>query len=106
MLIPKLQMLDDDLVKQIISEAIAILENPGVRIHNQEALELLASANAKVDFKAQVAYIPENIIRKALQTAPKEFTLFDLNGNAAVHYYGDKIHFDPVSVCLTIFYRQ
>jgi trimethylamine--corrinoid protein Co-methyltransferase len=106
MLIPKLQMLDDDLVRQIISEAIAILENPGIRIHNQEALDLLANANAKVDFNAQVAYIPENIIRQALQTAPKEFTLFDLNGNAAVHYYGDKIHFDPGSGGLTIIDSQ
>ena len=61
MLIPKLQMLDGDLVKQIISEAIAILENPGVRIHNQEALELLAGAHAKVDFEAQVACIPERL---------------------------------------------
>src|SRR4030065_1420329 len=106
MLIPKLQLLDDDLVKKIISEAIAILESPGIRIHNQEALELLASANAKVDCEAQVAHIPENIIRQALQTAPKEFTLFDLNGNAAVHYYGDKIHFDPGSGGLTIIDSQ
>lgn len=106
MLIPKLQMLDDNLVKQIISEAIAILANPGIRIHNQEALELLASANARVDFNAQVAYIPENIIRKALESAPHEFTLFDLKGNPAVHYSGDKIHFDPGSGGLTIIDSQ
>jgi len=106
MLIPKLQLLDDDLVKQIISEAIAILENPGIRIHNQEALELLASANCKVDFNAQVAYIPETVVHQALQTAPHEFTLFDLKGNPAVHYYGDKIHFDPGSGGLTIIDSQ
>jgi trimethylamine--corrinoid protein Co-methyltransferase len=106
MLIPKLQLLDDDLVKQIISEAIAILENPGIRIHNIEALKLLAGADCTVDFNAQVAYIPEIIIRQALETAPHEFTLFDLKGNPAVHYYGDKIHFDPGSGGLTIIDSQ
>lgn len=106
MLIPKLKMLDDDLVTQIISEAIAILENPGIRVHNQDALKLLADANAKVDFEAQVARIPENITRQALLTAPHEFTLYDLNGNPAVHYYGDKIHFDPGSGGLTIIDSQ
>ena len=106
MLLPKLLMLDDDLVERIISEGIALLENPGVRVHNQEALELLANANAKVDFKAQIACIPERITRQALQTAPHEFTLFDLNGNPVVHYYGDKIHFDPGSGGLTIIDSQ
>jgi len=106
MLRPKLEILDNDLVNQIISEGIALLENPGIRVHNQEALELLANANAKVDFQARIAYIPENITRQALKTAPHEFTLFDLNGNPAVHYFGDKIHFDPGSGGLTIIDSQ
>src|SRR3990172_9475048 len=106
MLLPKLLMLDDDLVERIISEGIALLENPGVRVHNQEALELLANANAEVDFKTQIACILERITRQALQTAPHEFTLFDLSGNPVVHYYGDKIHFDPGSGGLTIIDSQ
>ena len=97
MLLPKLLMLENELVERIISEGIALLENPGIRIHNQEALELLANAGAKVNFQAQIACIPETITRQALKTAPHEFTLFDLNGNPVVHYYGDKIHFDPGS---------
>ncbi len=31
---PKLEILDGDLVHQIISEGIALLENPGIRVHN------------------------------------------------------------------------
>lgn len=64
MLRPKLELLDNDLVNQIISEGIALLEDPGIRIHNQVALELLAKANAKVDFQARIACIPENITRR------------------------------------------
>jgi trimethylamine:corrinoid methyltransferase-like protein len=59
MIRPKVELLDIDLVNQIISEGIAILENPGIRVHNQEALEILANAGAKVDFQAQVAWRPE-----------------------------------------------
>jgi len=93
----KLELLDDDLVNQIISEGIALLENPGIRVHNQEALEILANAGAKVDFQARIACIPEKITRQALKTTPREFTLFDLKGAPTVHYFGDKIHFDPGS---------
>ena len=106
MLRPKLEILDSDLVNQIISEGIALLENPGIRVHNQDALNLLANAGAKVDFQAQIACISENMICEALKTVPPEFTLFDLNGNPAVHYFGDKIHFDPGSGGLTIIDSQ
>ena len=106
MLHPKLELLDGNLVNQIISEGVALLENPGIRVHNQEALEILADAGAKVDFQAQVACIPESLTRQALETAPHEFTLFDLKGNPAVHYFGDKIHFDPGSGGLTIIDSQ
>ena len=37
MLHPKLELLDSDLIEQIISEGVALLENPGIRVHNQEA---------------------------------------------------------------------
>jgi trimethylamine--corrinoid protein Co-methyltransferase len=102
----KLELLDTDTVDQIISEGIALLENLGIRVHNQEALEILANAHAKVDFQAQIARIPETLIRQALKTAPYEFTLFDLNGDPVVHYFGDKIHFDPGSGGLTIIDSQ
>jgi trimethylamine:corrinoid methyltransferase-like protein len=71
---PKLELLDGNLVDQIISEGIALLGNPGIRVRNQEALDLLANAGARVEFQAQVACIPENITRQALKTPPHEFT--------------------------------
>jgi len=106
MLVPKLMLLDQESVNQIISEGIALLENPGIRIHNREALELLANANAKVDFDDQIAHIPEILSRRALETAPHEFFLYDLKGNPVIHYFDDKIHFDPGSGGLTIIDSQ
>jgi len=99
---PKLRLLNDGLVQQIIAEGFALLIDPGVRVHNDEALRLLADAGAEVDFGAQVARIPESIARRALETAPHDFYLYSLDGEPAVHYGGDDVQFNPCSTALTI----
>ena len=40
---------------------------------------------------------PRRWPRKALQTAPKQFYLYDRSGQPAVNYGGDAVHFDPGS---------
>ena len=99
---PVFRVLNDSLINQIISEAIQLLQDPGVRVHNKEALDILAEAGVEVDFDKQIARISEKIIRAALETAPKDFFLYDLNGNPAVHYGMDDIHFDPGSAAISI----
>ena len=99
---PRLSLLSEGLVQQIIAEGFALLTNPGVRVHNEEALRLLANAGADVDFGARVARIPESIARRALETAPHDFYLYTLDGQPAVHYGGDDVQFNPCSTALTI----
>jgi trimethylamine--corrinoid protein Co-methyltransferase len=99
---PKLAFLSDAMVKQIINEAIELLKDPGVRVHNEEALELLAAAGAAVGHEDRVVRIPQEIVEKALATAPSEFHLYDLDGRPAVHYGGDSVQFDPGSAALAI----
>jgi trimethylamine--corrinoid protein Co-methyltransferase len=99
---PTLKVLDERLVEQIVSEAMALLMNPGVRVHNEEARRLLAAAGAAVDETKLVACIPETLVRSALETTPGEFDLFTLDGRPAVHYGGDVVQFDPGSAALAI----
>ncbi len=99
---PKLNLLSDELVKQIIEEGFALLMNPGIQIHNAEALSLLAEAGAEVDKESMIAKIPEKIARQALDTRPSEFYLYDLDGNQVVHYGGDSVQFTPGSGGITI----
>jgi trimethylamine--corrinoid protein Co-methyltransferase len=99
---PKLELLSDTLVKQIIEEGFALLMNPGIQVHNDEALSLLADAGAEVDRESRIAKIPERIARQALDTLPSEFYLYDLDGNQVVHYGGDSVQFDPGSGGITI----
>jgi trimethylamine--corrinoid protein Co-methyltransferase len=99
---PKLTLLEEPLLNQIIDEAFGLLLDPGVRVHNDEALNLLAGAGASVDFENQIARIPEVIVRKALDSAPGEFHLYDLKGSPVVHYGGDSVQFDPGSAAINI----
>jgi trimethylamine---corrinoid protein Co-methyltransferase len=99
---PKLNFLSNQDVEQIIAEGLGLLLDPGVRIHNQEALTLLVEAGASVDFDAQTACIPEKIVWEALQTTPGEFDLFDLQDRACVHYGDESVQFDPGSAAVAI----
>jgi trimethylamine--corrinoid protein Co-methyltransferase len=96
---PKLQLLDEPIVDRILSEAFELIENPGVRVAPY-VFELLSSAGARVE--DGVAHIPESLARKAIESAPHEFYLYDRSGNPAVHYGGDDVHYDPGSSCLNI----
>jgi trimethylamine--corrinoid protein Co-methyltransferase len=58
---------------------------------------LLADAGAVVDEGREVVQIPEAVACEALETVPHEFFLYDKKGEAAVHYGGDAVHFDPGS---------
>jgi trimethylamine--corrinoid protein Co-methyltransferase len=99
---PKLNILSDELAQQIIAEGFELLVDPGVRVHNEEALRLLADAGAEVDRGTRIARIPQSIVERAFETAPSEFFLYDLDGNPVVQYGGDHVQFDPGSAAITI----
>jgi len=99
---PKLNLLSYELVKQIIEEGFALLMNPGIQVHNDEALSLLADAGAEVDMESKIAKIPEKLARQALESRPSEFYLYNLDGEQVVHYGGDSVQFDPGSGGITI----
>lgn len=99
---PKVNFLSDETVAQIIDEGYQLLQDPGIQVHNEEGLQLLAEAGAQVDFETQVAKIPEAIARRAMETRPSEFYLYNLDGEPVVHYGGDSVQFDPGSAALLL----
>jgi len=99
---PQLRILSSDLVPRIIDEAFQLLLNPGVKVILQEARTLLAEAGAIVDEEREVVQIPESVARKALETVPHEFTLYNQDGEPTVYYGGDSVHFDPGSTGVNV----
>lgn len=94
---PKLSLLTEDLIQRILGEAFQLMLKPGIKVQNAEARELLKSAGATVDEETLVAQIPERLVREALETVPRQFHLYDYDGDPSVQYGGEAVHFDPGS---------
>ena len=94
---PKIELLTQDLIDRILDEAFQLMMKPGIKVQYAEARELLGSAGCEVDEDNQVVRIPESVARKALETVPNQFILYDREGNPKVTYGGDHVHFDPGS---------
>jgi trimethylamine--corrinoid protein Co-methyltransferase len=94
---PKLTLLSDELISRILEEAYELLQCPGIKVQNPEARDLLAAAGAKLYPDNQVIGIPAALVHQALESVPREFYLYDYDGNPVVHYGGDSVHFDPGS---------
>lgn len=102
MIRPKLEFLSAETVRRAIDEAYDLLWNPGVRVHYDEALQLLGDGGATVDISKRVVKIPRAMAEEAVASAPNSFYLYNLDGEPMVHYGGDDVHYDPGSAAIEI----
>ncbi len=99
---PTVRFLTDDLIKQIIDEAVSILCSLGLQIHNKQILSMLADHQAKVDMDSFHVNLTEDIIQKAIKTAPHSFKLYDVMGNQTHDFSDYNVYFTPGSTALNI----
>lgn len=99
---PKLSLLNDELIARILEEAYQLMLHPGIKVQNAEARKLLEEAGAIVDEETMIVQIPEQIVRKALETVPRQFHLYDYEGDPKVQYGGDAVQFDPGSSGISV----
>jgi trimethylamine--corrinoid protein Co-methyltransferase len=97
---PKLDMLSEPFIDQIVSEALDVLGKTGVLVENEEALRLLADAGCECN--GQTVLFRENLVEASLKTTPHSIKVYDRSGELAMNLEGDEIHFDPGSGALTI----
>jgi trimethylamine--corrinoid protein Co-methyltransferase len=97
-----LRFLSSDTAEVVLDEAIELLSDPGVRVHSGRALTLLGYHGARVDRDTKVAYIPGDLVQRALETVPRSFYLYDFEGCPVVHYGIDDVQFDPGSAAIEI----
>lgn len=89
-----LEVLSKEDIRQVHEAVIEILKDPGVRVQHGDALEMFQKAGAEVDSKKQIVQIPEFLIEKALNSAPRFITVcgkesqFDFKSYKGVHYSG------------------
>ncbi|HNQ22729.1 MAG TPA: trimethylamine methyltransferase family protein [Phycisphaerae bacterium] len=99
---PSVRFLPDDLIERIVTEARTLLCGLGVELHNPGVLGMLADHGARVDRARHHVWLTDDIINRALRTAPRSLALYDVLGEPALDLSGDHVHFTPGSAALNI----
>ena len=97
---PKIKLLDEDHLVEILEEAKDILEHQGIFLENQDAIELFEQEG--VNRNGNRFYIPPDIVDECVKCAPNEIKLYDREGNESISLQGDQIHYDPGSAAIFI----
>jgi trimethylamine--corrinoid protein Co-methyltransferase len=98
---PTLRLLSDETVTKIIDEGVEVLWQRGVEVDNPEAVDLLTSHGAKTDGGEKPRLrIPNDLVSRALATAPKRIQVYDIDRRPALDLSGRNVHFDPGSAAI------
>ncbi len=103
---PTIKFLTDELIEKIISEATGILCTLGIEIHNKTILTMLSDCGCRIDMEEHHAVLTQDIIDKALKTAPESFGLYDVTGKQTHDFSGHNVYFNPGSTALNILDSQ
>ncbi|HEX9013460.1 MAG TPA: trimethylamine methyltransferase family protein, partial [Anaerolineaceae bacterium] len=79
-----LEFLTPDQVNTLQQAAASLLAETGVRVEWQPALEVFAAHGCRVDFASHTARIPEDVLQRALESAPPAFTLHGLRDDRGI----------------------
>ena len=81
----------DDQAERIHNGTMQILERAGVKVFEAEALELLRKGGARVD--GNLVKMPAWMVQDALQTVPRELSLYTRSGSKAINLEKGRIHY-------------
>ena len=99
---PVVKFLGDALLENIIFEARSLICRLGVEIHNDGIRSMLSDHGAKVDAGTSRVFLTDEIIDKALETAPGSFRLYDVLGRETLDLSGYNVYFTPGSAAINI----
>jgi len=99
---PVVKFLGDALLENIIFEARSLLCRLGVEIRNDGIRSMLFDHGAKVDAGTSRVFLTDEIIDKALETAPGSFKLYDVLGRETLDLSGHNVYFTPGSAAINI----
>lgn len=92
-----LHSLTDDKLYEIHLATLNVLENTGVFIDTEEALEVFDGAGAQVDRKTNIVRIPPHVVDDAIRSAPSEITLAGRDPKHDKVLEADRVHFTNFS---------
>jgi trimethylamine--corrinoid protein Co-methyltransferase len=93
--------LSDEQCQKIHWASLEVLERTGVRLYEQEAIDLIKEAGAHIS-DGNLARVPSWLVEKAFTTVPRRIVLSDRHGKRVMPLEGHRSFFGPGSDCLNI----
>lgn len=90
--IPDYRLLTKDQIAEIHQATLDLLWNTGVKVLNEEALQMLADAGCTI-VADQIVKIPAALVEQCIQCTPASVTIYDRNGKAAMELGGTNVYF-------------
>jgi trimethylamine--corrinoid protein Co-methyltransferase len=97
---PQFERMSEAQCLKIHWASLELLERYGVRLHDQQAIDLLKKGGADVD--GNLVYVPSGLVEKAFTTAPKRVVLYNRHGEAAMPLEGQRCFYGPGSDTLNL----
>lgn len=84
-------VLSESEITQIHHATLDILKNTGSIVLNNKVVDLLKKAGCSIN--VNILKVPPNIVEKAIESAPKQITIFNRNGERAMELESRKVYF-------------
>ena len=94
---PPMELLSAEQVEAIHLNSMRILEELGIEVMSNRALEVFRAAGAKIDDATMTVRIDRGLVAQALATAPAAFTLTSRNRDKQIIVGGNNINFSLVA---------
>ena len=99
---PKLTVLQDTLMLQILDEAKRILNEIGLEVQSPHLHQRLLDHGLKQDPASERVLFPPSIVDKAIADTPRSFILYNRSGIPHADIGEDRVHFVPGSSGLKV----
>jgi len=80
----RLQLHDDAYLERFVGAALQVLERTGVKVLSERALGVFRQHGAACEAGRQIIRLPESVVRGALASAPRTFTLGSRDGSCDI----------------------
>jgi trimethylamine--corrinoid protein Co-methyltransferase len=99
---PTLNVLSDELIAKILAEAKTIMAEVGMEIRGPKLRARLLDHGLRTDAGGERILFPADVVDKAVESAPKSFTLYNRDGEPHAELGGYNVHYVPGSSGLKI----
>ncbi len=93
----KINYMNDAQMDKILDAAYRVMEEVGLDVHYDVARDVFAKLGCKVD--GLRVYIPREITKKCIETAPKGITIYNRKGEEAMRLEGHNTYFGGGPTC-------